>query len=275
MECANDQCHLKADDGDPDINKYRLENMQLSPCLKCHAASYCSKRCQDQHWTSAHQFECTKEPKVHKREIEEIEGRTPFIKQGSIRLNNLDKEFKNMQLSDLKFITDHKILGKGSYGQVELAEHLPTGRKLAVKKIDKSSLANKKIKKTLMREVEIHRKLMHDNIIRLFASLEDENYIYLVLEYANKGNLFHLIRSKNCLNEDEAFYFFIQACGGIYFLHKNGFIHRDIKPENLLIGDENMLKICDFGWCVDMEQNEGRKTFCGTLEYMAPEMLQN
>ena len=126
-----------------------------------------------------------------------------------------------------------------------------------------------------MREVEIHKTLKHENIIRLFTSLEDENYIYLVLEYAAKGNLFYLIRKKKNLNEDEAFYFFIQACAGIYFLHKNGFIHRDIKPENLLIDHENMLKICDFGWCVQANNSEQRNTFCGTLEYMAPEMLQN
>lgn len=95
-----------------------------------------------------------------------------------------------------------------------------------------------------------------------------------MLEYAARGNLFFLIREKKApLSEDEAFYFFIQTCSGLYFLHKNGLIHRDIKPENLLIDDENILKICDFGWCVQMNTNESRKTFCGTLEYMAPEML--
>lgn len=61
---------------------------------------------------------------------------------------------------------------------------------------------------------------------------------------------------------------------GIYFLHLNGFIHRDLKPENLLVGDKNILKICDFGWCVQ-EDSEQRNTFCGTLEYMAPEMITN
>ena len=62
---------------------------------------------------------------------------------------------------------------------------------------------------------------------------------------------------------------------GIYFLHKNGFIHRDLKPENLLVGDKNVLKICDFGWCVQEDAGETRNTFCGTLEYMAPEMIKN
>lgn len=78
-----------------------------------------------------------------------------------------------------------------------------------MKKIDKQSLANKKIRATLMREVEIHKTLRHENIIRLYTSTEDDKYIYLVLEYASKGNLFYLIRSKKSLTEDEAFYFFI------------------------------------------------------------------
>jgi aurora kinase len=56
-------------------------------------------------------------------------------------------------------------------------------------------------------------------------------------------------------------------------LHKNGFIHRDIKPENLLLGEDNILKICDFGWCVHADDRSERSTFCGTLEYMAPEMI--
>lgn len=69
---------------------------------------------------------------------------------------------------------------------------------------------------------------------------------------------------------------------GIYFLHKNGFIHRDLKPENLLINEHDLLKICDFGWTVEsdisvdadgMQYEEQRNTFCGTLEYMAPEMI--
>jgi serine/threonine protein kinase len=58
-------------------------------------------------------------------------------------------------------------------------------------------------------------------------------------------------------------------------LHNNGFIHRDLKPENLLVGDENVLKICDFGWCVQENVGVSRTTFCGTLEYMAPEMITN
>lgn len=93
------------------------------------------------------------------------------------------------------------------------------------------------------------------------------------MEYATKGTLFNLIRKKKYFDEDEAFFYFIQACAGIYFLHQHGLIHRDIKPENMLISANHTLKICDFGWCVESETP--RETFCGTLEYMAPEMIAN
>ena len=58
-------------------------------------------------------------------------------------------------------------------------------------------------------------------------------------------------------------------------MHKQGLIHRDIKPENILIKDGNIIKICDFGWCVQTDVSNPRNTFCGTLEYMAPEMILN
>src|SRR5437016_1218425 len=119
-------------------------------------------------------------------------------------------EMGDITMSDIEFIkSNNSILGKGSYGEVELAKHKRNGKKLAIKKIDRMSLANKKIRATLMREVEIHKKLKHPNIIRLFTSLEDDKHIYLVLEYASKGNLFYIIRNKKTLTEDEAFYFFI------------------------------------------------------------------
>lgn len=186
-----------------------------------------------------------------------------------------------MKLEELDF--EEKVIGRGAYGSVQLALHKPSGTKVAVKKLDKNQIKTPRMKETLQREIQIHKKLKHVNIVRLYASLEDERFIYLVLEYVQQGNLFYLIRKIGKLTEDKAFFFFIQTVAGIYFLHKNGFIHRDLKPENLLVDKSNVLKICDFGWCVEQEQevdDEGaherqRHTFCGTLEYMAPEMITN
>jgi serine/threonine protein kinase len=104
----------------------------------------------------------------------------------------------------------YKVLGKGSYGEVELARvvqrsdrpQLPReliGKFIAVKKIDRNSLRNKKIAATLLREVDIHRRIKHENIVRLYQAIDvksNSRYLYLFLEYAEKGSLFHIIRNR-------------------------------------------------------------------------------
>ncbi len=80
---------------------------------------------------------------------------------------------------------------------------------IAVKRINKQSLRNQKIKNTLMRECDIHKRINHENIVRLYTYFERESTVYLLLEYAEKGNLFYIIRNKKQMTEAEAFYYFI------------------------------------------------------------------
>ena len=82
-----------------------------------------------------------------------------------------------------------------------------------------------------------------------------------------------MIKEEDGFDEPTAFYYFIQACAGTYFLHRNGVMHRDLKPENLLVTRDNVLKLCDFGGSISNEKE--RNTFCGTYEYMAPEMVRH
>ena len=93
------------------------------------------------------------------------------------------------------------------------------------------------------------------------------------MEYAPNGNLYNLItKEKTGFNEYKAFEYFIQVVNAVYYLHNNNIIHRDIKPENILIGEDNKIKLCDFGWAKELSL-ENRSTFCGTVEYMAPEIF--
>merc|ERR1719421_1084045 len=103
---------------------------------------------------------------------------------------------------------------------------------------------------------------------------EDRESVYMVLELADH-QLARYLRSRGPLPEPEAADFVRQTAEGLLYLHGLGIIHRDLKPENLLLkGSENEIKIADFGWCALIKANESRKTFCGTLDYIAPEVLR-
>jgi serine/threonine protein kinase len=93
------------------------------------------------------------------------------------------------------------------------------------------------------------------------------------MDYAVNGSLKSLIDQSNGIEEKQAFKYFIQTASAVHFLHQNNLIHRDIKPENLLLDENGNVKLCDFGWCADLKEGS-RLTFCGTYEYMAPEVLK-
>ncbi|CAD8205584.1 unnamed protein product [Paramecium pentaurelia] len=164
-------------------------------------------------------------------------------------------------------------LGKGAFGRVRLAIDKLTDTKVAIKTIPKKILKENAQAENIKREIKLHRKLDHPHIVKLYHSLEDDTNVYLVLEYVPMGNLFVYLRKRKTLEEQEAFVYFLQTALAIDYLHKKGIIHRDLKPENILLDAQGNIKICDFGWSAELQPE--RKTFCGTLDYMCPEMLNS
>jgi serine/threonine protein kinase len=177
-----------------------------------------------------------------------------------------------------------RTIGSGSFGNVFLFKNTIDDKIYAIKHMEKKKLF--KLLNTLngiYREIDIQSKIEHENIIKILYSHESKESFNLVMEYAQNGSLFHYIRRNNGLSESQTFQLFIQVVNAVYFLHKNNLIHRDIKPENILLfnnDDENdnnknnfLVKLCDFGWCVKLDEGESRKTFCGTTEYMSPELI--
>jgi serine/threonine protein kinase len=180
--------------------------------------------------------------------------KSPFVKPGKF-LSSLELDSSDYHLKITDFENGpgkKKIIGRGSFGEVYLMRHKQLHREYAVKVINKESLIGSSAYNNIKEEANIHQRLVHENIIRMYANLEDEKRIYLILEYATQGNLFFHIQKHKPISEKDAFYFFIQACSGLYFLHCNQYIHRDIKPENLLLCSDGILKICDFGWCTKL-----------------------
>lgn len=165
-----------------------------------------------------------------------------------------------------------KPLGKGKFGRVYLAKERSSGFICALKVLHKSELEGK-VEKQVRREIEIQSNLAHPNILRLYGHFHDAKRIFLILEFAGKGELYKHLRREQRFPEWKAAQYIAQMAAALKYLHKKHVIHRDIKPENILVGIHGEIKISDFGWSVHAPNNR-RKTMCGTLDYLPPEMIK-
>uniref|UniRef100_A0A0N5AFM7 non-specific serine/threonine protein kinase n=1 Tax=Syphacia muris TaxID=451379 RepID=A0A0N5AFM7_9BILA len=171
------------------------------------------------------------------------------------------------------FYVLHDELGCGGFGRVKLATHLLTGQKVAIKIIEKKTLGNDLRRVT--NELEALRKLSHQNICRLYQHIENDEKLFIVMEFCSGGEMFDYIVKKERLQESEARYFFRQLVQAIAYVHDMGFAHRDLKPENLLLTEDLQLKLIDFGLCAHPKTlNRPLDTFCGSPAYAAPELIQ-
>jgi aurora kinase len=165
-----------------------------------------------------------------------------------------------------------KPLGKGKFGRVYLAKERSTGFVCALKVLHKSEIQQGKVEKQVRREIEIQSHLAHPNVLRLYGHFHDAKRIFLILEFAGKGELYKHLRREQRFPEWKAAQYIAQMAAALKYLHKKHVMHRDIKPENILVGMHGEIKISDFGWSVHAPNNR-RNTMCGTLDYLPPEML--
>jgi aurora kinase, other len=166
-----------------------------------------------------------------------------------------------------------KPLGKGKFGRVYLARERSSGFVCALKVLHKSELQQGKVEKQVRREIEIQSNLRHPNILRLYGHFHDSKRVFLILEFAGKGELYKHLRKEHRFPEWKAAQYIAQMAAALKYLHRKHVMHRDIKPENILVGIHGEIKISDFGWSVHAPNNR-RQTMCGTLDYLPPEMLR-
>ena len=200
---------------------------------------------------------------------------SPYITEGNYLKGEIKYDNKYSLNNFFRLTSKGKdiILGAGTFGQVYLAQNKIDHKLYAIKHMEKNRLSNcLSSLNTIYNEIDIQSRITHPNIIKILNVIETKKSFDLILEYANSGNLFHHIRRNKGLSEQQSFKYFIQVANAIYFMQKNNLIHRDLKPENILLIDYNIVKLCDFGWCVELSSKK-RSTYCGTTEYMAPEIV--
>lgn len=176
------------------------------------------------------------------------------------------------------FIVKNETIGQGAFATVKKAIERATGDSYAVKIINRRRAIHAGGKGAMVgvnRELEILRKLDHPNIVRLKSFYEDiENY-YLVMELVPGGDLMDFVAANGAIGEDATQVITKQILDGIAYVHRMGISHRDLKPDNILImqDDPILVKITDFGLAKISDNATFMKTFCGTLAYVAPEVI--
>ena len=180
------------------------------------------------------------------------------------------KKNKEWQLSDFDI---GKPLGRGKFGNVYLAREKSSKYIVALKVLFKNQLQKAGVEHQLRREIEIQSHLRHPHILRLYGYFYDATRVYLILEFAAKGELYKELQKTEKFSEARSAVYIKQIAEALKYCHTKHVIHRDIKPENLLIGLKGDIKIADFGWSVHAP-NSRRTTLCGTLDYLPPEMVE-
>ncbi|XP_071687972.1 serine/threonine-protein kinase Aurora-3-like [Rutidosis leptorrhynchoides] len=163
-------------------------------------------------------------------------------------------------------------LGKGKFGRVYLARESKSKYIVALKVIFKEQIEKYRLQHQLKREMVIQTSLRHPHVLRLYGWFHDAERIFMILEYAHGGELYGELRRSGHFPEEQAATYIASLTQALTYCHKKNVIHRDIKPENLLLDHEGRLKIADFGWSV--QSTNKRHTMCGTLDYLAPEMVE-
>ena len=167
-----------------------------------------------------------------------------------------------------------KEIGKGVFGLVWKVIHKKTQKVYCIKVIEKAGIIQQKLEAQMNREIEIMYILNHPHCLRLKNHFEDDQNFYLVMPLAHKGQLYRVLRKFRKFDERTAAQILRETISALQYLHsfKPPIIHRDIKPENLLLNNGGRVLLADFGWS-NFSDGDVRKTFCGTPEYIAPEML--
>ncbi|WBW75435.1 DNA replication checkpoint kinase Cds1 [Schizosaccharomyces osmophilus] len=196
----------------------------------------------------------------------------PYNKSESMRKEVISSEENRYEVL--------RTLGTGTFAIVKLAVDLETGEYYAIKVINKKKIlltsSEKRATEMFQREIEIIKTLHHPGVVRCREVFETGEEIFIVMEYVEGGDLMDFLIANGSIDEQDSKPLLKEILETLIYLHESGIAHRDIKPENILITKDFHLKLSDFGLAKVLHgQGTFLETFCGTMGYLAPEILQS
>ena len=212
-----------------------------------------------------------------KEEIKDLNKKIRTFSSSPFTINTTINHNKDNKISNYEI---GKVIGKGAYATVKICKNKITQEKFAMKIYEKKILNDNIKKKCILREIEILKKLNHPNIVKLYDTIISDKNILLIQELVNGISLrdFYNKEIRNQRNISEKKYkiltlIFKQIFSAFDYIHKKNIFHRDIKLENILLTKNYEIKIIDFGFGLYNPRNYLQKFFCGTPNYMAPEII--
>uniref|UniRef100_A0A8C9SV26 Serine/threonine-protein kinase Sgk1 n=1 Tax=Scleropages formosus TaxID=113540 RepID=A0A8C9SV26_SCLFO len=169
-----------------------------------------------------------------------------------------------------------KVIGKGSFGKVLLAKRKLDGKYYAIKVLQKRVIVHRREQKHIMAERNVLLKnVKHPFLVGLHYSFQTTDKLYFVLDFVNGGELFFHLQRERTFPEPRAKFYIAEMASALGYLHSLNIVYRDLKPENILLDYQGHVVLTDFGLCKEgISLAETTTTFCGTPEYLAPEVLR-
>ncbi|KAH9088111.1 hypothetical protein LEN26_019650 [Aphanomyces euteiches] len=164
-------------------------------------------------------------------------------------------------------------IGKGGFGTVFSALDLRNGKSVAIKQVSLIDMAKEELA-AIESEINLLKKLHHENIVKYYNTIKEDDFLYIVLEYMENGSLAQFMKKFGTLSETLVAMYITQVLRGLAYLHAQGVLHRDVKGANILTTKDGLVKIADFGVAIKLNEAQKSNSVVGSPYWMAPEVIE-
>ncbi|XP_054784077.1 serine/threonine-protein kinase AtPK2/AtPK19-like [Prosopis cineraria] len=203
-------------------------------------------------------------------EVDESNGNNVIVEESLEGDNEHPMKIQRVSFEDFEIL---KVVGQGAFAKVYQVRKKVTCEIFAMKVMRKDKIMENNHAEYMKAERDILTKIEHPFIVQLRYSFQTKYRLYLVLDFVNGGHLFFQLYHQGLFREDLARIYAAEIVSAVSHLHANGIMHRDLKPENILLDADGHVMLTDFGLAKQFESNTRSNSLCGTIEYMAPEII--